>query len=220
VLTALASSPQSRALHRGRQGHQLEAPESATNAPPADISFAPPAAGNQYDRFNDIHTHVSLATYLHQREGLQTVLPVVAAVEAIRNDLHALQTLSATDRSRIQEIAPTARKRKRARGQVVLVDRGKGLAISPDGRCFACTSDKYVSVWDAATGNIAQTLQGHNKVVGFVAWSPCSKLLASCSHDKTVRVWEAPTGTSLYCLQGYSCEVLDLPWPLSVSFSS
>jgi uncharacterized protein with WD repeat len=168
------------------------------------------------DRFNDIHTHVSLATYLQQREGLQTVLPVVAAVEAIRRDLHALKTLSATDRSRMKAIVSAAMKRKRAQGQVVLVDTtGKGVlcvALSPDGRCFACISDKHVSVWDAATGNLAQTLRGHNKDVTFVAWSQCSKMIASCSHDQTVRVWEVATGTALYILQSNSGWVPCVAW--------
>jgi uncharacterized protein with WD repeat len=167
------------------------------------------------DRFNDIHTHVSLATYLQQREGLQTVLPVVAAVEAIRSDLLALKTLSATDRSRMKAIASAAMQRKRDQGQVVLVDRDRAtvfeLAVSPDGRCFACTADKHVLVWDAATANLAQTLQGHNEVA-FVAWSQCSKMMASCSADKAVRVWEVATGTTLYNLQGHSSWVLCVAW--------
>jgi WD40 repeat protein len=168
------------------------------------------------DRFNDIHTHVSLATYLQQREGLQTVLPVVAAVEALRSDLHALKTLSATDHSRMQAIASAAVKRKREQGQVVLVDR-KGrrvdcMAVSPDGRCFACTSDKHVSVWDAETGHLVQTLQGHTGRVIFVSWSPRSEMLASCSGDKTVRVWDVAAGITLHNLQGHSDWVQCVAW--------
>jgi WD40 repeat protein len=168
------------------------------------------------DRFNDIHTHVSLATYLQQREGLQTVLPVVAAVEAIRNDLHALQTLSATDRRRMKAIASAAMNRKRDQGQVVLVDRDRRsvlvVAVSPDECCFACISGKHVSVWDAATGNLKQTLQGHTNTVTFVSWRSCSKMLASCSYDKTVRVWEIATGTTLHILQGHSHCVWCVAW--------
>jgi WD40 repeat protein len=174
--------------------------------------------------------YVSLATYLQEREGLETGLPVAAAVEAMWKDLHALQDLSTTDRSHMQATASAAMKRKCKQGQVLLVDRRRGdvscVALSPDGRWFAtCHLEKHLSsltlsrgyvvervmVWDAATGRLKQALQGYTSTT-VVAWSPCSKMLASCSCDQKVRVWESATGTSLHILKGHTHSLECVSW--------
>ncbi|ELR10081.1 hypothetical protein GMDG_04481 [Pseudogymnoascus destructans 20631-21] len=70
-----------------------------------------------------------------------------------------------------------------------------------------------VKVWDAATGTLQQTLEGHSSGVISVAFSHDSKLLASASYDKTVKVWDAATGTLQQTLEGHSSGVI------SVAFS-
>ncbi|KFY32518.1 hypothetical protein V493_00119, partial [Pseudogymnoascus sp. VKM F-4281 (FW-2241)] len=57
------------------------------------------------------------------------------------------------------------------------------------------SDDKTVKVWDADSGEVLQTLEGHSSLVSSVAFSHDSKLLASASNDSTVRVWDAATGT-------------------------
>jgi WD40 repeat protein len=52
-----------------------------------------------------------------------------------------------------------------------------------------------VKVWDAATGTLQQTLEGHSNWVRSVAFSHDSKLLALASGDMTVKIWDAATGT-------------------------
>jgi WD domain, G-beta repeat len=53
--------------------------------------------------------------------------------------------------------------------------------------------DKTVKLWEAATGKLLSTLQGHSAAVRSVAWSPEGKTLASGSRDQTVKLWEAPS---------------------------
>ena len=62
-------------------------------------------------------------------------------------------------------------------------------------------------MWDAATGELVQTLQGHSHIVMAVSWSADGARLAAGSCDKTVKVWDAATGEVVQTLKGHSDEV-------------
>lgn len=49
---------------------------------------------------------------------------------------------------------------------------------------------------------LMQTLRGHVKWIGRIAWSPDGRLLASPSEDKTIRLWDTATGECLQVLKG------------------
>jgi WD40 repeat protein len=49
-----------------------------------------------------------------------------------------------------------------------------------------------------------QTLEGHNRRVNSVAFSPDSKLVASASFDQTVRIWSSETGALQQTLEGHN----------------
>ncbi|KAH9909358.1 WD40 repeat-like protein [Xylariomycetidae sp. FL2044] len=67
--------------------------------------------------------------------------------------------------------------------------------ISPDGQWIASSSaDGTIRLWEASTGQHADTLVGHMAGVSAVAWSPDSKTLASGSDDKAIRLWDRVTG--------------------------
>jgi WD40 repeat protein len=70
-----------------------------------------------------------------------------------------------------------------------------------------------VRVWDAATGTLQQTLEGHSSSVRAVAFSPDGLKLASGSWDKTVRVWDAATGTLQQTLEGHSSSASAVAFP-------
>lgn len=81
------------------------------------------------------------------------------------------------------------------------------LKFSPDGRVLAsagarssfhrapslthahAAADGKIKLWNAYTGEILRTLEGHAKGVSDVAWAADSVYLASASDDMTVRIW-------------------------------
>ncbi len=48
---------------------------------------------------------------------------------------------------------------------------------------------------------LLHTLEGHQKWVRFLAYSPDGTLLASCSHDGTIRLWDSSSGQCLAVLR-------------------
>jgi WD40 repeat protein len=68
-------------------------------------------------------------------------------------------------------------------------------AVGPDGaRIVSASGDRTLKVWDALTGEVRRTLQGHTGVVLGCAISPDGAWIASASRDHTLRVWDIHTG--------------------------
>jgi WD40 repeat protein/tRNA A-37 threonylcarbamoyl transferase component Bud32 len=85
-------------------------------------------------------------------------------------------------------------------------------AFSSDGRLVATTFGLYpdcvAEVRDAVTGKKVARLHGHRQPVGWVAFSPDSRLVATASLDGTACLWAAGTGKRLHTLRGSPCAVI------------
>ncbi|MEM9919222.1 MAG: caspase family protein [Bacteroidota bacterium] len=79
------------------------------------------------------------------------------------------------------------------------------VAFSPDGNMVAASSSEAnnIRIWDAKTGEILKTLQGHS---GQVSFSPSGKTLISNGWDRQVKVWDLEKDQELYSFIGIKGE--------------
>jgi WD40 repeat protein len=83
-----------------------------------------------------------------------------------------------------------------------------GVEISPDGTLVASASaDKFVRVFDIATGQKRVQCEGHTNHVLGVSWRSNSRQLASSGADNTIRIWNADTGEQIRSIGGYNKQV-------------
>jgi WD40 repeat protein len=79
------------------------------------------------------------------------------------------------------------------------------VIFSYDSKLIASgSSDETIKIWDAATGSLQQTLEGHSDPVRSVVFSYDSKLIASGSSDETIKIWDAAMGPFPQTLEGHS----------------
>jgi WD40 repeat protein/serine/threonine protein kinase len=83
----------------------------------------------------------------------------------------------------------------------------QAVAFSPDGKHVATgTNDRsgFLKLWDAETGKLLQTFQGHDDSILCVAFSHDGKQLLTSSYDKTARLWNTATGDLVRQLRGHN----------------
>jgi WD40 repeat protein len=87
------------------------------------------------------------------------------------------------------------------------------IAFSPDGSKLATIAKQTVEVWDIKTGELKQTLQGHQGDVSGVWFSPDGHFLVSTSEQRLAAdkepvgeliIWDALNGQKVKTLPGYN----------------
>jgi len=73
--------------------------------------------------------------------------------------------------------------------------------------------DGVARIWDPVSGNILQTLEGHNGTVRKFSCSPDGKLVLTGSDDRTARLWDVQSGQELNRFR-------DQAWVTSVALSN
>jgi len=87
-------------------------------------------------------------------------------------------------------------------------DGVNGVEISPDGkRVAAASADKFVRVFDIASGDRLVQCEGHTNHVLGVSWRSNGQTLASSGADNTIRIWNAETGEQIRSIGGYNKQV-------------
>lgn len=75
------------------------------------------------------------------------------------------------------------------------------IAFSPDGTLLAMAGENNTAVlWDVNSGQVVNTLRGHDDDVTSVDFSPDGLVLATGSKDRAVKLWHVPTGEELATL--------------------
>ena len=83
-----------------------------------------------------------------------------------------------------------------------------GCAFSPDGtRILSASDDHTLKVWDADSGRLLRSLDGHTDWVRGCAFSPDGTRILSASADHTLKVWDADSGRLLRSLDGHTHRV-------------
>jgi WD40 repeat protein len=87
------------------------------------------------------------------------------------------------------------------------------IDFSPDGRWIATSgADRFVKVWDAATGALSRSFEGHTHHVLGVAWKQDGRTLASAGADKVIKLWNFVTGEQKRTIGGADKEVTSIQY--------
>ncbi len=83
-----------------------------------------------------------------------------------------------------------------------------GMEFSPDGKFIATAAgDRFMKVFEVATGKFVRAFEGHTHHVLGVAWRADGRLLASSGADSVVKVWDFRTGDQKKTITGFKKEV-------------
>ena len=88
-----------------------------------------------------------------------------------------------------------------------------GLEFSPDGKFLAsAAADKFVKVFNVATGEFVRAFEGHTHHVMDVTWKGDGTALASAGADNSIKVWNAETGEQSRTITTYTRQVTSLQY--------
>jgi WD40 repeat protein len=90
-------------------------------------------------------------------------------------------------------------------------DQVFGVCFSPESRMLAtCSADKFVKVFDVASGKFLKSFEGHTHHVLDVGWKADGKLLASAGADNVIKVWDYEKGEQVRTFGNHAKQITRL----------
>ena len=86
---------------------------------------------------------------------------------------------------------------------ITIQEWSESLAYSPNGKKIAVGRGGEISLLNANTGQVQQTLSGHKNGVNSIVFSSDGSTLVSGSWDGTIRLWNASTGSHRLTIEGH-----------------
>ncbi|QDT99086.1 c-type cytochrome domain-containing protein [Gimesia aquarii] len=86
-----------------------------------------------------------------------------------------------------------------------------GIRFSPTGKSLLSgAADKFVKIFDVATGKFVKSFEGHTHHVLDVAWKADESTIVSSGADNVIKVWNIETGEQKRTIKGYSKQVTSI----------
>jgi WD40 repeat protein len=153
------------------------------------------------------------ALVIQSRAVSDPELSLLLATEAGERLQHAHITLDADATGQIEDVLHNAIQNSYVRKRLYLNNIATGATWSPNGKSIVTASvDNTAQVWDAETGQVRLTLQGHSNVVNEAAYSPDGKSIVTASQDNTAKVWDAETGQVRLTLANHTDQITTASW--------
>ena len=107
-----------------------------------------------------------------------------------------------------------ARPLRRVSVAIDSLHRPASVAFAPDGKTLAASAsdDGAIKLWDARSGQLLNTLNGHKGEVTSVTYSPDGKTLASGGYDSAIKLWDARSGQLLNTLNWHKRGISSLAY--------
>lgn len=82
------------------------------------------------------------------------------------------------------------------------------VAFSDDGKYLAsCGADRFMKVFETATGKFVKSFEGHTHHVLGVSWRADGRMLATAGADNVIKVWDFNTGEGVRTIAGFKKEL-------------